>query len=225
MVVDGTARTLPHLEFAEVLRRRHMVRAFEDRPVPRPVVDRIVDAGRRAPSAGFSQGTAFVVLEGPASTARFWRLTARTPDRPRPGGRLEGMRSAPVIVIPLSHKAAYLERYAEPDKAHLGRQHEEAWPIPYWDIDTAFATMTMLLTATDAGLGALFFGIFHGEEALLADLGVPRGHRPIGALALGWPAGNAPRSPSLDRGRRDRNAVVHYGQWSDSTGPGDDHIE
>ena len=50
--------------------------------------------------------------------------------------------------------------------------------MPYWDIDAAFAVMSMLLAATDAGLGALFFAIAHGEDALLSDLGVPDGYRP-----------------------------------------------
>jgi nitroreductase len=190
-----------------------MVRAFTDRPVPRPLVDRVIDAGLRAPSAGFTQGTSFVVLEGP-STARFWELTARTPDAPPPGGRLAGMRAAPVVVVPLAHKAAYLERYAEPDKEHLGRAREQAWPVPYWDIDAAFAVMAMLLAATDAGLGAVFFGLFHGEAAVLAEFGVPDGHRPIGAIALGWPSARDHRSPSLDRGRRPRAEIVHYGRWS-----------
>jgi len=203
------------MEFGEVVRRRHMVRSYADRPVPAELVDRVLDAGLRAPSAGFSQGWAFVVLDRPERTARFWALTARTGGPPPSGGRLAGMRTAPVIIVPLAHKAAYLARYREEDKAGLGLDREEAWPVPYWDIDTAFATMAMLLAATDAGLGALFFGIFHGEAELLADLGVPAGYRPIGAIGLGWPGGSDQRSPSVARGRRRREDVVHYGRWSE----------
>jgi nitroreductase len=191
-----------------------MVRTYADRPVPRALVDQVLDAGLRGPSAGFSQGVAFVVLEGPVQTGRFWVLTARSPASPKPGGRLDRLRAAPVIILPLADKSAYLARYAEPDKAHLGRHREEAWPVPYWDLDTAFATMAVLLAATDAGLGALFFGIFHGEDALLAELGVPPGRRLIGAVTLGWPAPSDERSPSLDRGRRDRAETVHYGRWT-----------
>jgi nitroreductase len=202
------------LDFADVVRRRHMVRRYTAQPVPRSLVDRVIDAGLRAPSAGYSQGWAFVVLEGPAQTGPFWELTARTADPPSPGGRRAGMRTAPVIILPLGHRDAYLERYAQPDKAGLGMDRIEGWPVPYWDIDTAFATMAMLLAATDAGLGALFFGIFHGEAELLAHLGVPAGYRPIGAVSLGWPAEDDRPSPSTRRGRRDRPALVHYGAWS-----------
>jgi len=180
--------------------------------VPDELIDRIVDAGLRAPSAGFSQGWAFLVLRGPQETARFWELTQRTPDPPVPGGRWAGLRRAAAIVVPLAHRAAYLERYAEPDKAGLGMEQETNWPVPYWFIDTGFATMAMLLAATDLGLGALFFGITHGEADLLAELGVPEGYRPIGAISLGWPAGDTP-SPSLARGHRPRDEVVHYGYW------------
>jgi nitroreductase len=216
MVVDPAPPTLPHLEFHEVVRRRRMVRTYAARPVPRALVDQVVDAGLRAPSAGFTQGVAFVVLEGHVQTGRFWELTSRSPEPPTPGGRLDRLRAAPVILLPLADKAAYLARYAEPDKAHLGQDREEAWPVPYWDLDTAFATMAVLLAATDAGLGALFFGIFHGEAALLADLGVPAGRRAIGAVTLGWPAVTDPPSPSLGRGRRDRSETVHYGRWAGS---------
>lgn len=201
-----------------MLRRRRMTRNYDGRRVPHEVLERILDAGLRAPSAGFAQGWAFVVLEGQEQTELFWSLTRR-PGAPKPGGRQAGMRSAPVIVIPLAHKQAYLDRYAEPDKAGTGLDAEAAWPVPYWEIDTAFATMAMLLAATDEGLGALFFGIFQGEQALLDALGVPAGYRPIGAMTLGFPAAQDLRSPSLSRGRRPSHAVVHWGCWGTTQTP------
>jgi nitroreductase len=191
-----------------------MVRTFADRPVAREVVDAVVDAGLRAPSAGFSQGWAFVVLEGP-ETAPFWELTA--PLGSARGAHWERVRQAPVVIVPLAHRQAYLDRYAEADKAGLGFDRAEAWRVPYWLVDTSFAAMSMLLAATDARLGALFFGLGGGERALLEHLGVPAGYEPIGAIALGWPADGDVRSPSLARGRRDRAQTVHYGSWG---GPG-----
>jgi nitroreductase len=201
------------LEFAQVIRRRRMVRTFADRGIEREIVDGVVDAGRRAPSAGFSQGWAFLVLEGPAQTDPFWALTAPTDGASRPGGRWERLRAAPVIIVPFAHRQAYLDRYAEPDKAGLGFDRAESWRVPFWLVDTAFATMSMLLAATDAGLGALFFGLGQGETQLRDHLGVPSGYEPIGAVALGWPADDDPASPSLARGRRDRAETVHYGRW------------
>ena len=56
------------------------------------------------------------------------------------------------------------------------------------------AVMTLLLGAEDAGLGALFFGVFHGEAALRQALAVPAHLELLGAIALGWPLddGDAP---------------------------------
>ena len=193
-----------------MIRRRRMVRNFADRPVPPEVLDRILDNARRAPSAGFSQGFGFLVLEGADQVGRFWDATFHGAERD--GFRWPGLFRAPVIVLPCSHKQAYLDRYAEPDKGWVDRD-EGRWPVPYWDIDTAFATMAILLTATDAGLGALFFGLFSGLPELRAAFSLPEGVAPIGAVALGWPAEDEP-SPSLARGRRPLDEVVHRGHWT-----------
>ena len=84
--------------------------------------------------------------------------------------------------------------------------------MPYWLVDTAMATMLVLLAAVDEDLGALFFGIFDHEQALMAELGVPPGHRPIGTVAVGYPAPDRP-GPSLARGRRPLDQIVHRGGW------------
>jgi nitroreductase len=197
------------VEFQEVVRRRRMVRNFDDRPVPADVVDRILANGQRAPSAGFSQGWAFLVLEGERDTSRFWAASFRD-DAARAAFRWPGLFRAPLLVVPLSHKQAYLDRYAEPDKGWTDRD-ERRWPVPYWDIDTGFAALLMLLTAVDAGLGALFFGIFD-LDAFRAAFGVPDQYVPIGALAIGWPLPDEP-SPSLRRGRRPARDVIHRSRW------------
>jgi nitroreductase len=183
-----------------------MVRRFVNRPVDRDDLDRIVANATRAPSAGFSQGWAFVVLEGDDRKV-FWETTRPAkPFDPSPGS----LHAAGALVIPLAHKQAYLDRYAQPDKAGFGMDREQGWPVAYWDVDVAFACQNMLLTAVDLGLGALFFGIFHGEAELLATLGVPDGHRPIGALAIGHPLPGERSSPSLKTGRRPAEDVIHY---------------
>ncbi|HEX2850471.1 MAG TPA: nitroreductase family protein [Acidimicrobiales bacterium] len=198
------------MEFQDVVRRRRMVRSFEDRPLDPGVVDRILANAQRAPSAGFSQGWAFLVLEGREETERFWAATFDGGDRA--SFRWQGLFDAPLIVVPLSHKQVYLDRYAAPDKGWTDRS-EAHWPVPYWDIDTGFAALLMLLTAVDAGLGALFFGIFPERMASFrAAFGVPDELTPIGALVIGHPAPDEP-SPSLQRGRRSADDVVHRGRW------------
>lgn len=198
------------MEFQEVVRKRRMVRAFSEQPVPADLLERILRNGLQAPSAGFSQGWAFLVLEGREETERFWTATFE-PSR-RASFRWQGLFAAPVVIVPLSHKDAYLDRYAEADKGWTDRA-EERWPVPYWHIDTGFAALLMLLTAVDAGLGALFFGIFPPRlAAFRTAFDVPEAYTPVGAIALGWPAPDTP-SPSLARGRRPVDAVVHRGRF------------
>ncbi len=187
-----------------------MVRSYTDEPVDRAVIDRALANAVRAPSAGFSQGWAFVVLDTPENVRRYWAATATTeaPDRWR-----QGMTRAPVLVVPCSSKAAYLDRYAEPDKGWSDRD-EARWPVPFWHMDAAMASLLILLTAVDEGLGACFFGIPpEREPAVRAELGIPEDFDPVGAITLGHPAsGGAAGSPTRRR-RRPLAEVIHRGHW------------
>jgi nitroreductase len=197
------------MELREVVRRRRMVRRFDPRPLPAEVLDRILHSATRAPSAGFSQGLDLLVLEGRDAVRGFWQATA-DPRFATPYSNAE----PPAIVLVLSDKQAYLDRYAAPDKAGLGMDVEEGWPVPYWDMDAAMAVMLMLLTAVDEGVGAWWFGVFHGAAALLRDLGVPEGRRLVGAVALGYPAADdRPGGSARTHPRRPLDQVVHRGRW------------
>jgi len=199
------------MEFSDVVRRRRMVRDYDpDRPVPPEVRERLLAHAIRAPSAGFSQGWAFLVLETAEERDRFWTATT---DAGAPDGWLTRMRRAPLLVVPLSHKAAYLERSAEPDKGWTDRD-ESRWPVPYWDVDTGMASLLMLLTAVDEGLGACFFGVPPERLPTFREaFGVPDSYRPVGCLSIGYPGAADRRSPSLRRGRRGIDEVVHRGRW------------
>ncbi len=199
------------MEFREVVRRRRMVRNYDpDRPVPPEVRDRMLEHAVHAPSAGFSQGWGFLVLEEAADRDRFW--AAATPETDVWQQWLTNMRTAPLLIVPHSNKDIYLDRYAERDKGWTDRD-EERWPVPYWHIDAGFASLLMLLTAVDEGLGACFFGIPPERvPAYRAEFGVPAEYLPIGAIAVGYRAPDH-RSGSLRRGRRPVAEVTHHGQW------------
>jgi nitroreductase len=120
------------------------------------------------------------------------------------------MRTAPVVVVPMCSKVAYLDRYAEPDKGWTDRD-EGRWPVPYWHTDTGMAAMILLLAAEDAGLAACFFGVPGDRWPALRDaFGLPDRLAPVGVVSLGYAAPDV-RSPSLRRGRRRLDEVVSYG--------------
>jgi nitroreductase len=196
------------MEFQDVVRHRRMVRRYEPgRRVPADVVELIIDNAQRAPSAGFSQGWGFLVLEEPDDIERFRESV--TPDE-RPENWFAANFDAPLLVVPLSNKDVYLDRYAEPDKGFTDRS-DAWWPAPYWDIDTGMAALLVLLTAVDRGLGACFFGIpIERIEPFLEAFGIPPQYRPIGAISIGYPA--EPPRDLRDR-RKAEDTVVHRGQW------------
>lgn len=203
------------MEFDEVVRRRRMIRRYDpDRPLEPELVDKIVKHGLRAPSAGFSQGWSFLILTEQADRDRYWAVT--TGGEAEEGWRgewLERMRTAPLIVVCFSNKSVYLDRYAEADKGWTDRD-EARWPVPYWDIDTGFAALLMHLTAVNEGLGSCFFGL---PPVTIGDFkrefGVPEEFSPIGTLTVGYRADDK-RSPSLKRGHRPVDDVVHHGRWA-----------
>jgi nitroreductase len=201
------------VELYDVIRRRRMVRAFLPRPVPDDVVDRVLGAALAGPSAGFTQALELLALTQPAEVARFW-------DRSLPPERRDAfpwphLLDAPVLVLPVTRPEAYVERYAEPDKAAAGLGGRlDDWSVPYWWVDGGVGVGQLLLAAVDAGLGALFFGLFDRERAVLDAFGVPADRRALGAVALGYPDPDHDRpSSSSRRGRRPAAAVVHRGRW------------
>ncbi|HEX8803053.1 MAG TPA: nitroreductase family protein [Acidimicrobiales bacterium] len=203
------------MELSAAVHRRRMVRSFAADPVAPATVDHLVDLARRAPSAGNTQAWRFVVLEG-ADTGRLWEATLGDPAR-RAAFRWQGLLAAPVLVLPLVRPDAYVDRYAEGDKAATGLgAGRSAWPVPYWWVDVGMVVHGLLLGAVDAGLGALFYGLFDHEEAALAALGVPDGWRAPGVVALGRPAGDDVPGRSAGRPRPPLGEVLHRGGWRDA---------
>jgi nitroreductase len=189
-----------------------MTRAFSDKPVDQGVLSSLVDLASRAPSAGKTQGWHLVVLQG-ADVARFWDDTL--PADRRATFRFQQLLNAPVIALPFADPEAYVERYSLPDKQQAGLgSGVDAWPTPYWTVDTSFAVMTLLHAAHDLGLGALFFAVFNGENELRARLGVPEHLQLLGAIAIGWPlAEEPPAGASAQRQRRKPNEIIHHSKW------------
>src|SRR4051794_19084013 len=129
------------MELTEAVRTRHMIRSYDpDRPVPRETLETLLNLASRAPSAGHTQGWRFLVLDDITSRSRFWSATSD--DGPEDDW-LRRLQSAPALIVCLSDREAYLDRYAEPDKGWTDKD-EARWPVPYWHIDTGMAALILL---------------------------------------------------------------------------------
>ncbi|HEY7982724.1 MAG TPA: nitroreductase family protein [Ktedonobacterales bacterium] len=196
------------MEFAEVVRKRRMVRNFSPEPVAPEAIERILALARHAPSAGYTQGQSFVVVTDAATRLAIARLCGE--DHYVSGGFHPFLSAAPVLLIPCTSEAAYHRRYQEPDKTGPDGKEIE-WPVPYWHMDIGCSVMVVLLAAVDEGLAAGYAGA-HDLAALRAVLGIPAEVTPVGVIPIGHRAPDVP-SPSLKRGRRPAAEFVHRERW------------
>jgi nitroreductase len=196
------------MEFAEAVKKRRMVRNFTSEPVDPAAIDRILDLARRAPSAGYTQGQSFVVVTKPELRRELARICGE--EHYVADGFDPFISSAPVLIVPCTSEAAYHSRYQEQDKIQDDGAEIE-WPIPYWHMDIGCAVMTVLLAVVDEGLAAGFAGA-DGYDEMRALLGIPPEVTPVGVIPIGHPATDVP-SPSLKRGRKPLESVVHRERW------------
>jgi len=194
------------MEFADVIRKRRMARRFDGSPLPPGVADRILAAGLRGPTAGFTQAVDLLALEGRAETARYW--DAALPPPARVGFAWPGLLRAPLLVVVLSSEEAYRRRYAEADKATSFGDDD----VPWWHVDAAFAALLLLLAAVDAGFDALFFQA-HRPAELRRALGIPPTHAPVGTVAIGHAEADRASSSVTTRPRRPAAERLHRGGW------------
>jgi nitroreductase len=197
------------MTLADVLRRRRMTRRFSGEVGVDWVVEQC-DLARRAPSAGYAQGTHFLILSG-EHLRRFWIVSGA-------GGwfgeRQPGVLAASVVVLVLADPTAYEARYSEPDKAGHGLDQAIGWSVPYWLTDAAMAAQNLLLLIEEARLGALFFGLFVEPRRTLDAFGVPTHVDCVGAIAIGERASDdAPTGTGSRRSRRPLSDIAHLGTW------------
>jgi len=196
------------MDFYELIKKRRMVRNFTDEPVSDEVVERILDAARRGPSAGFTQGQTFIVVKDTAMKQKLAKLCNEASYKEK--GFAPFISKAAVLIIPCTSEAAYHQRYQEADKVNE-EGTEIDWPVPYWFMDVGHAVMLILLAVVHEGLAAGYAG-FKDLQAAKSELGIPAQVTPVGVIPIGHPAPDK-KSPSLQRGWKPLDAVVHYEKW------------
>ena len=189
-----------------------MVRNYTDEPVDADALARVVDAGVRSPSAGFSQGQRFVVVTNEAQRMAI-AVAAGEPEYVAKGFD-PWISKAPVHIVICADKNAYLRRYSEPDKTgDDGANSTEAdWPVPYWWVDAGASMMSILLAAVDENLAAGFLGA-HKLDMIHEALAIPDDILIVGIVTIGHPASDR-RSGSLTRGWNTRSTVVFTDHWN-----------
>lgn len=191
-------------DFASLLARRRMCRAYLTQPVPRETLVRVLDAARRSPSAGHAQGVRFGVVTEAALRARLARAVGEEDYLSR--GFAPWFSRAPVHILVGASGQAYAERYQEPDKA----TGPALWPVPYDVLDGGKALMTLYLAAVAEGLACGYLGP-HKAGPALEQVPWPADWRFLGLVSLGYPDLAAARpSRSHARGWRPLETVVQF---------------
>ena len=200
------------MEFSEAAARRRMVRSYTGGPVDPAAVERIAEAGRRAPSAGFAQGQTLVLVTDPKTRAEIAALASEPSYVSR--GYEPWLSRAPVHIVVCTSPQAYLDRYAAADKAGSSLADGGDWPVPYWWVDAGAVLQNLLLAAVDEGLAAGFLGA-HAVPGLAGLLDIPEPHLPVGVVTVGRPApGASPRSARRSRPpRRSAAEAVRRERW------------
>ena len=197
------------MDFKDVVRKRRMVRHFGPEPVPWETIERIVAAAQHAPSAGFSQGVSFVAVTDGETRRRIAAIAGE--QEYVGGGHHPFISEAPVQIVVCTSEKIYKDRYREPDKKPDPNAPELEWPVPYWQTDAGMALLLILLAAVDEGLAGAFVGVWD-QQGLRDLLGIPDHFMPIGVAMIGHPRRDVP-SPSLKRGRRPLDTVLHRERW------------
>jgi nitroreductase len=171
------------METWDTVRSRRNVRQYADQPIPRKDLERIVEAGRRAPSAGNWQPWNFVVVtdrEQLVELAKVWQ-----------GGRHIARSAATIAVV--------------------AREPEDERQRNLLQYDLGQATAQMMITATDLGIGSGHSAVRDQEQAQRV-LGFPEGYFCAYMIGLGYPA-DRPLRPIEQPDRRPFDEVVHWGRW------------
>lgn len=172
------------METWDAIRARRNVRQYTDQPIAREDLERILEAGRRAPSAANWQPWNFVVAtdrEQLVELAKAW-----------PQGGTHIARSAATIAL-------------------VGRTPEDERQRDLLQYDFGQATANMMLMATDLGIGSGHSAVMDQEQAQRV-LGFPGGYFAAYMIGFGYPA-DRPLRPIVNPDRRPFEEVVHWDRW------------
>jgi nitroreductase len=171
------------VETWDAIRARRNVRSYGERAIAPEELDRILEAGRRTPSAGNQQAWDFVVCTDPEQLTQLARVR-------RSAGHVA--RSAATIAL-------------------IAPNPDDARSRDLIQYDLGQATMSIMLAAADLGIGSAHAAV--GDQDLARRLlGFPEDRFCAWLITLGAPA-DRPLTPVERPNRRPFEEVVHRGHW------------
>lgn len=168
----------------DAIRARRNVRQYTDQPVARADLERICEAGRRAPSSRNWQPWNFVVVTG---REQLIELAKAWPQ----GGRHIAQSAATIALV--------------------AQQPEDQVQRDWLMYDFGQATMNMMLAAADLGIGSGHSSVRDQGQAQRV-LRFPDGYVAVYLIGLGYPA-DRPLRPIVRPDRRPFDDVVHWERW------------
>jgi nitroreductase len=176
------------MDFDKVVRKRKMIREYDlDKQIPDEIIRKLIKNAHRAPSAGHTQVQEFIIVKDISIKKKLRKAAVNQ----------EYVEKAPVLIVVCSNTSRSIGRY--------GSRGREFYSI----IDGAFASMLILLTAVNEGIGACFVGAFQ-DNKVSEILQLPKDIRPIGIICIGYyPSSEKPEK--LERINID--ALVHYEKY------------
>ena len=164
------------MEFNQVVRKRKMVRQYQKgKSIPDSIVSTLIENAHRAPSAGHRPVLPIIIVRLPMIQARL----------PRAALQQQQVNDAPLLIVVCSNTSRSIDRY--------GKRGKDFYSI----IDGAFASMLILLTSVDQGISASFVGAFE-DDKVSRILELPEYVKPVGIIALGYPAEYPERFQRID---------------------------
>jgi nitroreductase len=172
------------MDFNEVVRKRKMIREYQqDSQIPTEIINKLLKNAHRSPSAGHTQVQEYIVVIDPITKKKLCQASL---------GQSQ-VEDASVLIIVCTNTSRSVSRY--------GRRGTDSI------IDGAFASMIILLSAVNEGIGASFVGAFEDNQ-IVKILGLPGHVKPIGIIALGYPAEKPERFERIEL-----NNLVHYEKY------------
>jgi len=187
------------------------VYGFLSKQIPDQTLRTILDNATHVPSAGFTQDFDFIVVKSIATRTKLAEAASES-EYVREGNALDDfITKAPVIVVPCASKPRFEAKYGTPA--------EENARLPWWLIDSGFASFALILSAFEVGLAASFIDAMN-DQKVVEVLKLPRDNSviPLAIVPIGYaaPTGSekeANRKEAIKRRRRKFDDFVHWERW------------